>query len=230
MEPEDVWSQVEANERIARQYLTDREPRYATAKSGKTNPDRQYDDVEITLTGLRRIRVIVALLGAALGLIVVALALLPGAPYLPDGIEFIPFGLAFPLFGWAVIERAMSQAARRNIQPRGKWYEVGMTSNEEAKRGWHLTKALAHKYRVILAIGIPALILLWILALISIVSIQGQPVHAGNKYYLDDHGSQIPVTKAGYEAAVAKQQTIFAAGGTMFLLVSVALTMTFDPK
>jgi hypothetical protein len=26
MEPEDVWSRVEANERIARQYLTDREP------------------------------------------------------------------------------------------------------------------------------------------------------------------------------------------------------------
>jgi hypothetical protein len=172
----------------------------------------------------------VALLGAAFGLIVIVLALLPGAPYLPDGVEFIPFGLAFPLFGWAVIERATFQAARRSSQPRRKCYETGMISNVEAKRGWQLTMALVHKYRVILAIGIPALILIWILALISIVSIQGQPVHAGNRYYLDDHGSEIPVTKAGYEAAVAKQQTIFAAGGTMFLLVSVGLTVTFDPK
>ena len=105
-----------------------------------------------------------------------------------------------------------------------------MTSNEEANRGWGRMLAHAHKYRVFLVIGIPVVILLWILMLISIVSIQGQPVHAGTEYYLDDHGSHIPVTKAGYEAAIAKQQTIFAAGGAMFLLVSIGLTVTFDPK
>jgi hypothetical protein len=161
---------------------------------------------------------------------VVVLALLPGGPYLPDGVEFIPFVLAFPLFGWAVIERAQSQTPRQRVQPRQKWYEVGITSNEEANRGWERIWGEVHKYRVYLAIGIPLLVLLWILTMISIVSIQGQPVHSGDRYYLDDHGSHIPVTKAGYEAAFAKQQTIFAAIGTMFLLVSVGMTVTYDPK
>ncbi len=105
-----------------------------------------------------------------------------------------------------------------------------MTSNEQANRGWDRMLAHAHKYRVFLVIAIPVLILLWILMLISIVSIRGQPVHADNTYYLDDHGSHIPVTKAGYEAAIARQQTIFAAGGAMFLLVSIGLTVPLDPK
>jgi hypothetical protein len=183
-----------------------------------------------TLTGWRKARVVVALIAAALGFIVVVLALLPGAPYLPDGVEFIPFVLAFPLFGWAVIERATDQAAQRSGKPRQKWYEVGMTTNEEANRGWEPMWAQVHKYRVYLAIGIPVLIVMWILMTFSIGSIQGQPVHAGNQYYLDDHGYHIPVTEAGYENAVAKQETIFAAGGTMFLLVSVGLTATFNPK
>jgi NADH:ubiquinone oxidoreductase subunit 3 (subunit A) len=230
-EPEDVWHRVEENERIARQYLSEHEPHYTKPHSGQSPTHRRYDDTEvINLTGWRRVRVIAALITAALGSIVVVLALLPGGPYLPDGIEFVPFAMVFPLFGWAVIERAKSQSARRRTQPRQKWYEVGMTSNEQAKRWWDRMLAQAHKYRVLLAIGIPVLILLWILTLISIVSIQGQPVHSGNTYYPDDHGSHIPVNKAGYEAAIAKQQTIFAAGGTMFLLVSIGMTVTFDPK
>lgn len=184
----------------------------------------------INLTGWRRARVIAALLGAALGFFVVVLALLPGGPYLPDGVEFIPFVMVFPLFGWAVIERSQSQTARRRTRPGQKWYEVGMTSNEQANRGWDRMLAHADKYRVFLVIAIPVLILLWILMLISIVSIRGQPVHADNTYYLDDHGSHIPVTKAGYEAAIARQQTIFAAGGAMFLLVSIGLTVPLDPK
>ena len=71
---------------------------------------------------------------------------------------------------------------------------------------------------------------MWILMMVSIVSIQGQPVHAGGQYYLDDHGSHIPVTQAGYEDAVAKQQRIFAAGGTAFLIVALGMTLTFNPR
>ena len=66
--------------------------------------------------GWRRARVIVALVGAAFG-VVVLLSLLPGAPYLPGGIQFIPFVLAFPCFGWAIIELSQAQSARRRSQP-----------------------------------------------------------------------------------------------------------------
>jgi len=186
--------------------------------------------VDSGITGWRRVRVVAGLIGAAFGFVVVVLSLLPGAPYLPDGVEFIPFVMVFPLFGWAVIERAQDQTARRKGQPRQKWYERGMTTNEEANRGWDQMWAQAHKYRVGLAIAIPVVILMWILMMFSIVSIQGQPVHAGNQYYLDDHGSHIPVTEAGYEDAVAKQQRIFSAGGTAFLIVALGMTLTFDPK
>ena len=82
----------------------------------------------------------------------------------------------------------------------------------------------------LLVIGIPVLIVMWVLMGYSIVSIQGQPEQVGNHYYLNDHGSEISVTQAGYENAVAKQELIFAAAGTMFLVVSAGLTLTFDPN
>lgn len=186
--------------------------------------------MDTELSGWRRVRVVAALAGAAFGFLVVVLALLPGAPYLPDGFEFIPFLMLFPLFGWAVIERARDQAARQRGKPRQKWYERGMTTNEEANRSWDRMRQQAHKYRVLLAIGVPVLIVTWVLALYFIISIGGQPEHVGNRYYLDDHGSHIPVTKAGYENAVAKQELIFAAAGTMFLLGSAGLTLSFSPK
>lgn len=186
--------------------------------------------MDTELTGLRLVRVVVALTGAAFGFIVVLLALLPGAPYLPDGVEFIPFVMVFPLFGWAVIERALDQAARQKGQPSKKWSERGFTSNEDANQASAQMWAKVRKYQVLLAIGIPMVIAMWALTLYSIFSIGGQPEHVGNHYYLDDHGSHVPVTKAGYENAVAKQELIFAAGGMMFLLVSAGLTLTFDPK
>jgi hypothetical protein len=185
------------------------------------------------LHGWRLFRVVVALVGAVFGFVVLLLSLLPGAPYLPDGMEFIPFVMAFPLFGWAVIERAQTRAksqATAKDQLRQKWYERGMTSNEEANRSWTELGVQIHRYRVILAIGIPVIILMWILGLFSIVSLHGQPVHSGNQYYLDDHGSHIPVTKSEYEHAVAQQERIFAAGGTGFLIVAAGLTLSFDPK
>jgi hypothetical protein len=186
--------------------------------------------MDTELSGWRRVRVVAALIGALFGFVIVVLAVLPGAPYLPDGLEFIPFIMIFPLFGWAVIERALDQASRRKGQPRQKWYERGMTSNAEAKRAWNDMWVQVRKYRVILVIGIPVLIVMWVLMGYSIVSIQGQPERVGNHSYLNDHGSEIPVTQAGYENAVAKQELIFAAAGTMFLVVSAALTLTFDPN
>lgn len=182
------------------------------------------------LTGWRRARVVAALIGAVFGFIVVVLSLLPGAPYLPDGVEFIPLVMIFPLFGWAVIERAQEQAARRKGQPKLKWNERGITTNEEANRGWNEMMAQLHKYRIALAVAIPVVILMWILMMISIASSQGQPVHAGNHYYLDDHGSHIPVSKAGYESAISQQQRIFSAGGTAFMIVALGMTLTYDPK
>ena len=111
--------------------------------------------MDTELSGWRRVRVVAALIGAAFGPVMVVLAVLPGAPYLPDGLEFIPFVMIFPLFGWAVIERALDQAARRKGQPRQKWYERGMTSNVEAKKAWNDMWLQVRKYRVCWSSGSP---------------------------------------------------------------------------
>jgi hypothetical protein len=159
---------------------------------------------------VRNLRVVACLSGAALGLVVIVTALIPGGHHLPEGIEFIPFVIAFPLFGWAIVERRMG--ASRNAKP--TWPQLG---------------AELSKYRNQLAVVIPLLIVLWAIAIFSIVSLRGQPVHAGDRYYLDDHGSLIPVSQTGYEEATAKQQRIFAAGGTAVLIIAGGLTLTFDP-
>jgi hypothetical protein len=185
--------------------------------------------MDTELTRWRRIRVVAALIGAVLGALVVVLAVLPGTPYLPDGVEFIPFVMAFPLFGWAVIERAQTRARRKgnSLQERN---ELWSTSNDEANRAWAQLFKQAYRYRVLLIIGIPLVIVMWALMLYSVTSLQGQPEHVGNHYFLTDHGSEITVNKAGYASAIAKQQLLFAAGGSMFLIVSAGMTLTFDPK
>ena len=180
--------------------------------------------------GWRRARVIVALVGAAFGVVVVLLSFLPGASYLPDGIQFIPFILAFPCFGWAIIEVSQAQSARRRSQPGQKWYQRGATAYQEGARIWADVWANLRRYQGLLAVVIPLIIGLWLVMMFSITSSQGQPEHDGNHYYLDDHGSHIPVTKAGYEYAVAVGERGFAAAGTLFLLMSVGITLGFDPK
>jgi hypothetical protein len=186
--------------------------------------------VDAGLTGWRRVRVIGALGGATFGLLVVLLSFLPGAPLLPNGVQFIPFVMVFPIFGWAVIERAQQQARSRASLPGQKWYERGMTTNTEANRGWTQMLVKFHKYRAFLVIGVSVVILMWIVMMISIVTLPGQPERAGNRYYLDDHGSHVPVTKAGYESAVAKGERMFAAGATAFLVIAAGMTLTYDPK
>ena len=175
-------------------------------------------------------RVGVALCGALFGFVVVALSLLPGAPYLPDGVEFIPFALIFPLFGWAVIERSLVKAARLRKQPRRKWYEQAIRSNKDMNESWSDFGSQLLKYRSPLAIAVPLVALMWIVGFISIISSQGQPEHSGDHYYLDDHGTHIVVTRSGYERAIAQQERIFAAGGTTFLIVAAAMTLSFTPE
>lgn len=166
-----------------------------------------------------------AIAGAAMGLVIVLSTFLPGAPYVPEAVSFVPFVLVFSLFGWAVIERATS--AQR--KPRQKWNQNPDMTNADYNRAWAALGQSVHRYRVVLAIAVPVVILLWATMMISITSLQGQPIHAGNVYFLDDHGSHIPVSQASYEAAVAQEERIFPAGGTIFLIVAAFMSGLFDP-
>jgi hypothetical protein len=58
----------------------------------------------------------------------------------------------------------------------------------------------------------------------GIVLSRGQPEMHHGRYFADDHGDLIPLTKAGYDHEVALGQRVFAAGSAAFLLLSALLS------
>ena len=76
--------------------------------------------------------------------------------------------------------------------------------------------------------AVAALALGW--SALTTFGLQGQPEHDTTGYYLDDHGSHIPVSRAEYENDLAVQDRGFAAVATMFLLVAGVITKAGDPK
>ncbi len=163
--------------------------------------------------------------GAALGLTLVALSYIPGQPVYPSWLVGVLFVSIFPLFGWAVIDRSIGQARR----PRRRWNDFSGISNQDYNRMWapFLDALKRHKGKLFVA-GV-VVVGLWAIMMSSILTIQGQPEDDQVGYYLNDHGSRIPVSHAGYEAALAKQDRLFAAGATLFLLVAGALT-AYKPR
>lgn len=158
--------------------------------------------------------------GAALGLTLVALSFIPGQPVYPSWLVGVLFVSIFPLFGWTVIERAVGQTRR----PRRRRNDFSGITNQDYNRMWapFFDALKRHKGRLLVAVGVVAG--LWAIMMSSILTIQGQPEHDQAGYYLNDHGSRIPMTHARYEAALAKQDRLFSAGATLFLLVAGAGT------
>ena len=176
--------------------------------------------MESVVGRFRTQRLAACALGVGIGLLLVVLSYLPGAPIYPGGLVAVLFVSIFPLFGWAVIERS-STAARR---PRRRWNDSRGITNEDYNRAWKGVFDFARRYRTLLLVGVLVVIGLWVSMISTIPTLQGQPTHDSTGYYLNDHGSHIPVSKAGYEKAVAAQDRLFAAGATLFLVVAGALT------
>lgn len=165
-------------------------------------------------------RLIASALGASLGFSLVALSFIPGQPVYPSWLVGVVFVAVFPLFGWAVIERSAGQARRR----RRRWNDFSSATNYDDNRMWAGIVDLLKHRKGLLITGVAVVGLLWAIMMSSIVTLRGQPEHDQTGYYLDDHGSRIPVSRGGYEAALAKQDRLFAAGATVFLMVSFGLT------
>lgn len=128
--------------------------------------------------------------GATIGLILVLLSFLPGAPIYPSGLVIVLFICIFPLFGWAVIERAVGQTRRR----RRRWNDFSGMTNADFNRTWQTIFAFAKRYRVLLMVAVPVVVGMWATMLSTMPTLQGQPEHDQAGYYLDDHGSRIPVS------------------------------------
>jgi hypothetical protein len=74
-------------------------------------------------------------------------------------------------------------------------------------------------------VAIGLFVIAWIIGVTSIFNLGGQPQYdpATGRYYLNNHGSLIPVTHAGYVHAVALQSRLFLAGAIVFTFIATSV-------
>lgn len=156
----------------------------------------------------RTSRLVACAVGAGTGLVLVLLSFMPGAPIYPSGLVIVLFISTFPLFGWAVIERAAGQTRRRR-----RWNDFTGMTNADFNRSWRNAFDFLKRYRIMLMIAVPVVIGPWATMMSTMPTLQGQPEHDQAGYYLNDHGSRIPVSRAGYEQAVAAPGSAVLVGG-----------------
>jgi hypothetical protein len=102
-------------------------------------------------------------------------------------------------------------------------------TNSDFNRSWQNILDFGKRYRMLLVIAVPVVIGLWATMMSTMPTLQGQPGRDQSGYYLNDHGSRIPLSKADYERAVAAQDRLFAPGATMFLIIAGLLT-AYTPR
>lgn len=169
----------------------------------------------------RQTRRTAAWVGVVIGGATVVSTYLPGAPYVPDAVWVILFISIFPIFGSVVMEMAKRQRGR----PRRRWNDFTGLTNEYYNRRWDHFRRTLRSVPPALRYGIPlAAVLLWGSMMFGITSLQGQPEIHNGRYFLNDHGSLIPVDRAGYEHGLALQERLFASGATLFLGFAAVLT------
>jgi hypothetical protein len=168
---------------------------------------RRYD--ALRAWGLRTLKtetvLRISVVGMTIDLLIAASTLAPGAPLVPQWPQFVLFPLIFVVH--------FSSVLRLTPERRG-WRE----SLNGLSRGWELLKDLP-----------PALVLgfivlfagAWLVLMVSIGSIGGQPTMSGGRYFLNDHGDFIEVTKIVYEHALVLQQRIFTLGPSVFFALGV---------
>jgi hypothetical protein len=130
-------------------------------------------------------------------LLIAASTLAPEAPLVPQWPQFLLFPLVFVIHFSSVLRLTTDRR-------RPRWREL-LTG---------LPPALLLAF-IILFIGA------WLVLVSSIADIGGQPTMSGGRYYLDDHGTLIPVTHAAYQRALVLQQRIFTLGPSVFFALGV---------
>ncbi len=139
----------------------------------------------------------VAVAGLAIDLLIAASTLAPNAPLLPQWPQFVLFPLIFVVHFSSVLRFTSDRG-------RPKWREL--------RRG--LPPGTIVAFIVLFVVA-------WLVLMVSIGQIGGQPTMSGGHYYLTDHGDFIPVTRAAYRHALVLQQRIFTLGPGVFFALGV---------
>jgi hypothetical protein len=136
-------------------------------------------------------------------LLIAASTLAPGAPVVPQWPMFVLFPLVFVVHFSSVLRLAPEQRGRRLSLSGLRWDVVRQ-----------LPPILVGGFIILFAGA-------WLVMMVSIGSVGGQPTMSGGRYHLNNHGTFIPVTKAAYEHALVLQQRIFTLLPSVFFAFGV---------
>jgi hypothetical protein len=156
------------------------------------------------LAGGRAFQLSLAGFGLASALLVVTF--IPGAPMLP-------FWLMFALVGGAVFVGVFRIAGRRGV-----WTRTIQISKDDALKNIPAGLRLPIQAFTVAMFAIAAV------AFIHLTGGQGEVIHG--RYYLDDHGSFTPVTRAVYEQSRIWEGRLFTAMPAVAFLASACVNYT----
>lgn len=137
--------------------------------------------------------------GAAACTTVVVLSFLPFVPPLPAAVSFVLFAGLFPVHA-----RSAILLRRRRI------------ASASARAA---ASALAERYWWLWLAGLLAAVSFFT----ALPSLQGQPTIVHGAYFLDDHGSLIPVSHGAYVRALDAQERLFTGIACVFYAVGAAV-------
>jgi hypothetical protein len=148
----------------------------------------------------RRLVLATAGVGALAAAAVALTTIVPGAPLLPEWVWIPIFVGVFPVHIRTV--------------------RVAITIPKRSLRLRQLTGHVSFTGRLVVLATVIGALVLWVSAMRGL---PGQPVQSGGRYYLNEHGDYIAVTRAQYLDAVAREERGFTA--IAFILYVVALVV-----
>ncbi len=130
-----------------------------------------------------------------------------------------PFGLVFPLWAWMFATLYQRGVVRRAARP----YGTRVTGGGATGGSWRNVVGLIPRSLRFLAVGL--FVASWIVGATATKGLGGQPQYdpTTDRYSLNDHGSLIAVSHAGYVHAVALQNRLFLSGALAFTAIATAV-------
>jgi hypothetical protein len=140
----------------------------------------------------------VSLASLSLALAIALSTVLPGAPFLPDWTVF-PLMLGVILVHFRTVGLSLAR-------PRGRRKVKEVLKLLSRRAQWAYTAAA---------------VVTWILILVLLFGATGQPTQSNGHFYLNNHGSLMPVSHADYVSEQLRLQRIFSLGAAWFFGAAV---------
>lgn len=140
-----------------------------------------------------------AVVGALVSAVIAVTTFAPGAPLLPQGVSIAVFAGVFPVAAPAIIRY---KQARHRMERRGRPRIREFLASSGGRWAW------------------AAFVLFWVVAMTGLLGGRGQAHERDGRYYLNNHGNYIEVTRQEFEHQQAlSQRTFGAVPGALYVMV-----------